>query len=358
MKVAIISDYWKNSQGGGIKNYLTNLVLHLTSKDVEVNILFRDGHDPENFKIEGSIFSFIIRSILILRKIRPEVIHTHETWYCLMAGCIFKKFHHVKLVHTFHTEPSHEISNFGKFIFRNLIKECDYVSFVSRDLIQKINISKGIKCTDPVVTYAGVETQNTDSISQTEIEKFYKLHKIKDGSTILLALGLTANKLKAEGAKLLIRSIGKLKIIYPNILLILTRNAKYTEELRILAKKEDVLDNVIFAGDVDSPLIPLKICDIYTHTPMGEGGVSLALLEAMAMGKPIVATSVGGIVEAINDGVNGVLADANEESIIQKIDYLLKNKDFAAKIGYQARRSAEEEFTWEKTADKFIRLYS
>lgn len=358
MKVVMISNYWINSQGGGIMNYLTNLVLHINTKGIEVCVIFKEGNDRENYKVEGSRLLFIIKSLLILGQIKPDAIHTHENWYCLAIGYIYKKFHPVKLIHTFHTEPSHEISSFGKFVFRTLIKDCDSVTFVSHDLIQKIYIFKGIKCGNPVVTYAGTEKQSAYSISQTKIEEFYKLYDIKRDSIILLALGLTANKLKAEGAKLLIRAIGKLRIDYPNIILVLTRNSKYTEELKVFANKEDVSKNIVFTGNVENQLIPLKICKIYTHTPMGEGGVSLALLEAMAIGKPIIATSVGGIPEAINDGINGILTDTKEESIVQKIDYLLKNEDIAIKIGYNARITAEQNFNWGKTADKFINLYS
>ena len=49
MKIALITNYWKNSDGGGIKTYLVNLVDALQDKGADVSVLFREGDDPEHF---------------------------------------------------------------------------------------------------------------------------------------------------------------------------------------------------------------------------------------------------------------------------------------------------------------------
>jgi hypothetical protein len=49
MKIALITNYWKNSDGGGIKTYLVNLVEALQNKGADVSVLFREGDDPEHF---------------------------------------------------------------------------------------------------------------------------------------------------------------------------------------------------------------------------------------------------------------------------------------------------------------------
>lgn len=357
MKVVIISDYWENSQGGGIKNYLINLVNHLNSKNIEVNVLFREGDDSKNFKIEGSKFTFIKKSFSLLRKIKPDVVHTHEKWYCLLAGCLYKKFYDIKLIHTFHTIPTRNLPKSKKIFFNFLIGMCDSVTFSSQDLIKKMNNYKGIKCVNPVITRAGIEYQETHTVSQVEIEEFRELHKVKKDSVVLLAQGFMSNELKFEGAKLLLRALKNIVKKYPNTQLILTGNGLYLDELKKFSEKISISENVIFTGFVQNPFIPLEICDIYVHTPLSEG-FSLALLEAMMTGKPIVATAVGGIPEAINNEVEGLLIDPDIESIVKAISYLLENKDFARKMGYNAKKSVEKKFTWEKTVKTFIDLYT
>jgi hypothetical protein len=49
MKAALITNYWKNSDGGGIKTYVVNLVPALQNKGADVSVLFRQGDDPEQF---------------------------------------------------------------------------------------------------------------------------------------------------------------------------------------------------------------------------------------------------------------------------------------------------------------------
>lgn len=49
MKTALITNYWKNSDGGGVKTYLVNLVDAMEKKGADVSVLFRWGDDPEHF---------------------------------------------------------------------------------------------------------------------------------------------------------------------------------------------------------------------------------------------------------------------------------------------------------------------
>jgi glycosyltransferase involved in cell wall biosynthesis len=356
VKTVIITHYWKNSDGGGMKTYLTNIVDELKkNKNLDVKVIYKEGKDPENYSIKGDGLFFSIRSFLALGKIKPDAIYSQGTWYCLLAGYMYKSVHNVLLVHTFHTEPTEKLHFLGKIFFQTIINKCEYTTFVSEELQRKNEQILKLKFNRSLITYGGVNLPN--DVHREEIEDFYNAYKIKKNSIILLATGLTALSYKAEGAKLLIKAVHRLKNKYPNILLILMREGNYSNQLKKLVEEEKLQNNVLFTGTVDNPQIPLAICNIYTHTPLGEGGVSLAILEAMAMGKPIIATSVGGIPEAIKDGVNGILVEPNENKIAEQIDYLISNKEIAQKLGKEAKKSAIERFTWKKTADKYIDLY-
>jgi glycosyltransferase involved in cell wall biosynthesis len=257
------------------------------------------------------------------------------------------------LIHTFHTEPveNEKLFLLGKVFFQHLLNECDYVTFASKRLKQKIMDIWGLRFRNTEITYAGVHIPQ--KIPDYEIKKFREEFRIKENSIVLLAIGLTALKYKAEGAKLLIKAVKKLKSKYPNILLLITREESFSNELKEFALFEGVSENIIFTGDIDDPNVPLQICDIYTHTPLGEGGVSLAVLEAMAIGKPIIATSVGGIPEIIEDGINGLIVQPEVDQIAQKIDYLLENKDLAAKLGENAQNKVKSKFIGESQLINF-----
>lgn len=325
----------------------------LKLKDFKVSVIFGKGIDPENYKVEGSRFLYPMKAFFILRKIKPEVIHSQSNWFCLLASVVYKKLYGCRLIFTFHTYPIKDLPISFKRFFQYLLYQCDYVTFVSKGLKDTIGEMLGLKFGKTKITYAGVRAKE---VSQNSIKEFYRKFNVKENSKILLALGLTALSYKAEGAKILMKAILKLKDKYPDILLILTREGFYSNDLREFAEDNSISDYVLFTGDVSDPFVPLSICDIYTHISLGEG-LPLALLEAMAMGKPIIATPIGGIPEAIENGKNGILVEPNVDKISKKIEYLLENKQLAEELGRKAKKIVKEKFTWKKSSRSFIKIY-
>ncbi len=354
MNISIITSYWKNSAGGGIKTYLEGLVEELERRHMEVTVVFREGSDQENYKIEGTRFLFPIRAFLALRKIKPEAIHSQNTWYCLLAGYIYKKVYGARLVHNLLTEPDEGLPLFGKTFMQFLLNRCDCVTSGSRGLVQKTEEIEGLKFRNIVIVYPGVKSKE---VSEEEIRGFRERFGLGDNLLVLLVQGFTANKLKAQGVRLAMKAVGKLKEEHSNIVLVLTREGTYSRELREFAESEGVDGKVVFTGDVDNPYIPLAICDIYLQPSLAKGDVGMALLEAMAMGKPILATSVEGIPDAIQDMKNGIVVEPDVDKIAEGIELLLSNRDLARKLGENARRAAKEKFSWEKSADVFLRIY-
>ena len=357
MKITIITNYWKESDGGGVKTYLTNLVDEMENITPDVDVIFRLGFDPQNYHPIGNKLMFSYKSYFKLKKLKPDVILSQGTWYCLLPSYMYKKHHnYVKLIHTFHTEPdaNQKLSKMQRIFFQHLLDECDYVTFVSKSLKSKIQDNFGLKFKKTKITYAGVNIPAP--ITENVVGNFREKFRIKDDSIVLLAIGLTALKHKAEGAKLLIKAISKLADRYPTLILILTRYGGFSNELKEFAIDNNVSGNVIFTGTIEDPNVPLQLCDIYTHTPLGEGGVSISLLEAMSMGKPVIATSVGGIPEVIEDGINGFLVQPDVDSIVEKIVYLLENKDFALIMGMNAHETVKEKFTWKNAVNGFLEL--
>jgi len=78
------------------------------------------------------------------------------------------------------------------------------------------------------------------------------------------------------------------------------------EELKHLSEKLGIGNRVLFGGFLDNIPMVLSVIDVFVIPSITEGS-PLALLEAMAMGKPIVATKCRGIVEILRDGETGLL---------------------------------------------------
>jgi glycosyltransferase involved in cell wall biosynthesis len=126
-----------------------------------------------------------------------------------------------------------------------------------------------------------------------------------------------------------------------------------------LARTLGVEKHIIFTGYISRDQIPyyLAASDVVVVPSLLEG-MSLTIAEAMATGKPVIATKVGGNVDQIIDGYNGFLVPPRDpEAIAQKILELLENPEKTKEMGKKARQLAEEKFDIEIRVKKIVTLY-
>jgi len=353
MKVAILTKPWKNSIGTGMKTYIVNLVDELAeNKDIDVSVIYIDGEDSSNYKVKGHRFLFPIKAFFHLKHIKPDVIHTHASWYLLFTGFIYKLFWDAKLVTTMHSHPS-KPSPFEKKFMGFLFNKCDVITYVSKDLKNKIRDAWKIDFkAKEEITYGGVRTRE---VLIEELDSFSADYKTNGHYPILLAQSFPIAKVKSEGAKLLIQAVKSLSEKYPNILLMITGFGPYKKELESFADINGLNDKVIFTGWVDNPFVPLEICDIYTHISLGEG-LPMAILEAMSVGKPIIATPVGGIPEVIEHKKSGILVEPDVNAVSRAVEELLLNEEFRTNLGKNAYLESKK-YTWDNCADKFLNIF-
>jgi len=353
--IAIITNYWINSNGGGIREYTKNLVRELEELDTNVIVLFREGEDKNNYKLSSNVVKFIFEAMKILKKEKPDVILSQGGWFTEIPAWLYKRKNpRSKIFVLFHTQPTGKWRFTKRMAYNIIINKFDKVGFVSKALEKNVREIAGLKIKkDTFILYAGARSKE---VNPEDIERFRREYNIPSDSFLLLGQALTAYELKAEGVKILINAVKILRDKGYDVVLILTREGRYSGMLKEFAKNMNMDKHVIFTGDVDDPYVPLAICDIYTHITLGEGGLSVSLLEAMAMGKPIIATCVGGIPEAIENGKNGILVDADAESVAEAIERLIKNENMREKLGKEAEKTAREKFTWDRTAKEFLKI--
>jgi len=129
------------------------------------------------------------------------------------------------------------------------------------------------------------------------------------------------------------------------------------KELQEYAVKLGIADSVIFCGyREDIPKI-IAATDVLVLASLGES-FGRVVIEAMAMGKPVVATNVGGVPEIILSDHTGILVElANPDSIAQAVVRLLKDEKLSKKIGQAGLRRVQEKFTIEKHVQEIQRVY-
>lgn len=101
----------------------------------------------------------------------------------------------------------------------------------------------------------------------------------------------------------------------------------------------------------------LNASDIFV-LPSRFEGLSNSLLEAMACGLPVISTRVGGSIDLINNGINGLLVDVdNEEQLARAISTVLKDPLLCTQMGRNARTTIEANYDLNMVTDRYIELY-
>jgi glycosyltransferase involved in cell wall biosynthesis len=167
-----------------------------------------------------------------------------------------------------------------------------------------------------------------------------------------------------KGQRELLRALARVREEVPDVRLLVVgedayhvHGGSFTAELRTLARELGVSERVAFTGQrSDIPQI-MAACDVYTM-PSFEEPFGLVFLEAMAMGKPVVAIDNGGTPEVVEHGWSGLLAPAGDVgTIARNIVTLLKDADLRTRMGQYGRRRAVEYFNAQRMADDAASAY-
>jgi len=139
--------------------------------------------------------------------------------------------------------------------------------------------------------------------------------------------------------------------------LLIVGDGSQKDSLINLAKKLKITESVKFTGRVDSVNEYLQAGDGFVF-PSSAEGLSNALLEAMATELPIVATKIGGTEEAIENERNGILVEPdNVDELANGIITLLSQSEVAHRLGQEARRTIEENYSIDIVAQKHLKVY-
>jgi glycosyltransferase involved in cell wall biosynthesis/SAM-dependent methyltransferase len=142
----------------------------------------------------------------------------------------------------------------------------------------------------------------------------------------------------------LIRAVANLKDRFPNIKTVVIGSGPTHNEIARQLKSLGLTKNVRLTGEYSRQRVirTLSRAKIYVSSSKYEGS-SIALLEAMSMGLPVIATKVSGSEEIIRSGMNGFLIEPGDASTLAKhIRELLENEPLRASIGSKAKKTANE----------------
>jgi PEP-CTERM/exosortase A-associated glycosyltransferase len=179
-------------------------------------------------------------------------------------------------------------------------------------------------------------------------------------------IGYIGSFRRYEGLDLLIRAFANLSETRPNIVLLLVGGgrADVTRELEALVDKLHLRGKVIMPGWLPTEQIPgvYALIDVLVYPrvslPLTNLVTPLKPLEAMAMGKALIASDVGGHRELIRTGHNGLLFRAGDEpALMEAISRLLDDRTLLHRLARQAADWVRQEHSWSKTTSVYSAVY-
>ncbi len=153
-----------------------------------------------------------------------------------------------------------------------------------------------------------------------------------------------------KGVHILLQALAKVVHEFPEIKLYIVGDPAIDEYRDYKRKLDNIVltyqlgKHIIFTGWRRDAHEILSCMDILVHPSFSEG-FGRAVLEAMAFGKPVIASRVGGLREIIKDGENGFLVEpGNERQIAEKISILIKNNELREAFQKKARKTVFSEY--------------
>ncbi|MCH7615092.1 MAG: glycosyltransferase family 4 protein [Nitrospinae bacterium] len=284
--------------------------------------------------------------VKIFRQWNIDIVHVNDYWWAPVAYLAAKICRIPVIVHIrAQIEPVR--------IKQYWLDKPDYLCPVSKD-IENVVLSMAVTPSHVHVTYSGIDLDRfCHTEDQREIRRRYGL---KDGQPII---GTVANLFPHKGYEYLLEALVEIKDAMPDICCFIVGKGSeaYQQKLFQLIEKRQLMANVVFAGFQKNVHEFINVFDVFVLPSLMEG-FGIALLEAMAMSKPIVACRVGGIPEVIIDGVTGILVPPKDSNALAKaLVGLLPDEQAKRRFGEAARKVVEERFSQEIAMKRIENLY-
>ncbi len=360
MKILLLTD---ELLPGGVSKYVVDLSNELVTDGHRITVAATEGpyvkkldsrvsflHIPllrknsYSKKITGFIRSFIILFIHLLNY-NYDIIHSQKRYSDLLAFILSKIFH-IKHISTCHNTFS-DLKMFSVF--------GDITIAVSHSIRKQLIDIYNKKPEKVVVIYNYCAPFN--EYTKDEKIEWKKKYLIAADTKVVASVG---QLIPSKDRMTLLRAVEKVKQrTKEKFVLLIVGDGHLKEQLDSYIQKHQLMNEVkILPGNTDVQMV-FNIADFCVLSSVKEG-FPYVILEAASIGKPHIATLVGGVIEFIEDEVTGLLVEPkNPEMLADAILRLIDDNDLRTKLGLQAYKKFYNEFSnREQYLEKIIDVYT
>jgi glycosyltransferase involved in cell wall biosynthesis len=345
---------------GGLEKTVVNICLHINKElyDARIWCLADGGELARQFLTDGgkleilniSSYHNLLNVFRLSKKLQYNkfhILHTHGYFAGTigrLAGILAHTPVVINHVHTSYINLNGRNRTIEKFLSQFSANTICCSNSVKRFMAEYIGV-------DPqklVTIYNGANRVDSIDVSTRSPRT--------DGQQTSIAV--IASLVENKGHRFLFKAFASLCSEFENIELLVAGKGKLRPWLENYAAELKIKKHIKFLGLCDDIFHTLRSSDICVLPSIEREGLGLALIEAMACGKPVIGTRTGGIPEVIKDGVNGYLVEPqNVGQLERKLARLICDKSLRRDMGIAGRLRFEKLFTVDKMASSIDDLY-
>lgn len=349
---------------GGVENSVRDLVQGIKEK-VQVNVLVANtSFSTRREKIDGvdvikvaSLGRFRSAPLtptfgLWLRRLKSDIYHFHFPFPTGELAYLWAR-PEGKLVVTYHSDIIRQkfLLRFYAPYLKKFLAAADRVIASSPNMVEHSPFLQEIAKKCRVVPF-GIDVKQF-RLTQ-EIREKVRLLRVKYGKKAIFFLG---RLIYYKGLEYLIVAM---KEVDAN--LIIAGSGPLESELKRIVKEEGLRRKIDFVGELKDAELPAyyHACDVFALPAVERSeAFGIVQLEAQACGKPVVSTNLKTGVPFVNlDGITGlVVSPRSSTALADALNKLLKNDELRLRLGTQAKKRVEKEFTREVMAERILRVY-
>jgi len=316
------------------------------------------GSKTGSLKIFFMVCGFFIFTFIECLKNKPNILHGHWAFPSGYIAYLISKIFRKKFVVTIHGSDIPLLkkhTQIKKNVISGLNKSSQIIAnseYAKNELVKMgINEDKIIIIRVPPDF---VEHENDPKVLEKFRENF-----TDSSSKIILFIG---RLVEVKGAEYLIKALLELKNV--KVHLIIAGDGTLKSKLQTLANSLNIQEKVTFFGTADKKELGLLhevsdvlVCPSIVYESGATEGLPMVIPEAMESGLPVIASSVGGIVDVVKNEISGLLVNQKDpKSIAKAIEKILLDSDLEKKIIENSKITLKE-FLPENIAQKYIDLF-
>ena len=277
-----------------------------------------------------------------LRASRIDLLHTHD-FYTNIFGITAGRLAGV-MVRIASRRETNGMRSKGQLRLQRLAYSLANQIVANSEAVKQKLIEEGIKPERIKVVHNGIDLERITAPKNISRAESLRSFGVTDSSKHFVTI--VANmRHEVKDYPMFLRAAQRVSSAIPDVAFLLAGEGELQESLKQLAAQLEITSNAVFLGRAENIAELLSVSDVCVLSSKAEG-FSNSILEYMAAGRPVVATSVGGAREAIVEGETGyTVPSGNDELMAGKIISLLRDPAKARLLGEQGRRVVEEKFS-------------